>query len=267
MTKEHPNTDQLDTVTDKYLKQMLDSVLPGTPDSALVDQTPTPLSENPNIIIALNAQDAHDKRMANLATRTDSIMSLGMRYAAYVDENVFKNPRSVFVGPTHPWHYFWAEDFEKDRDGVMPLSEASRQQLETILYKGYLPADFRALSSLFVAGNDAALLAINRKPHIIQALRAKKPPVPPPPMLPEHLFDKFGMLMAPTVNRRDGTLWVGRFRLYAIDRRIVEAGVIENRRLANGDHHMSGNGAVRQDGAMSGRFEIDLDRMFTGTPK
>lgn len=259
MTNKMPES-ELNALVDKYLSSTIEAETTSDPVDAqgnLVDQNVNPLPINPNIIMALNAQDAHDMRMANLAARGESTFSLLTRYAPYVDKDLFKNPRSVFTGPRHMWHFCWLEDYEKDRDHVRPLSDASQQQLEMFVFRGYRPADFRALAPMFVSGNDAALLAVNRRPNVVQALGAKK--VPPPPMLPTHLWDKFGMLMPPTVNQRDGTLWIGRFRLYMIERAIIEQGKMENRRIANGDLHQQGGNIKREDGSMQGRFEIDLD--------
>lgn len=265
---DHKN--ELESVTasvDKTLSEFLGkyTVQPGQDDPTdkhgnLVDQTKIPVPHN--FVIAINETEALERRMSMIGEQRGSILQLEMKYANYIDSRLLKSPKSVFFGPRHPWHFAFFQDWAPGKD-VPRLDQATDDLLGMMRQDGYRPADFRKLAPLFVTGEDAALLAIPRGRNIVQALAAKRPPVPPPPPLPQHLWDKFGMVMPPIVDA-DGSLWVGRSRLYVVERSIMHARAQEIDRMSNGNLHVSdpSRGIYQEPGGGSGRFDVDLDQMF-----
>ena len=265
--------DQLDQAAETFVKDQLKKtgILgvgnydPVDVKGNLVDQRTEGVKQS--FIIALNEQQAQNERENSMNGMRDMLTRIQLKLGHFHDERTLRSPRSIFSGPTHPWHYTWVVDQKKygtDTLGSRVMTQPDVQFVEGIIYEGYRRADMRKLESLYCTGYDAALLQLPRTPAQLTVYRNKGVPLPPP--LPPFLRAKFGTIM-PAIVQTDGSFWVGGQCLYVIERSHMDEKNRRNSIAANGGsahQYDAAKGIMVEADSQAGYYDIELDSMFGG---
>lgn len=193
------------------------------------------------------------QRKLSEARQNRSGKNLEIEFVNWLDPRTIRDTKAIFRGPEHPWHYAWVRD------------TAEANKLETHLeYKlelasmGFREADFRALYELFVFGRDALVLGCPRDKMSLRTFATKAVPQAPPPTPTFKDWKKrAGLVIPPTVDN-NGHAWVGPYKLYQVERELMDEQYAYWRKQANAsDWHVSGD--LIKEGRREKGFEIELD--------